>query len=331
MTRLLTPLILTGGLTFAAIAQAADISVCSSSGGCAKNNSPWTLSTYAKTKYPIVLAHGMGGFSKIGPIDYWYGIPQDLAVNGAKVFITQVASFQSSDVRGEQLLNQVKQIRAITGAAKVNLIGHSHGSQSIRYVAGVLPAAVASATAVGGPNTGSPVADAISGVTTIPGIGPIAADTLSGLINSFFQLVGQISGEGYQQDSLAGLASLTSAGAADFNRRFPAGMPSAANPCGEGAATANGVRYYSWGGTGVFTNALDPIDYALASMQVVFSGANDGLVPRCSSHLGAVIRDNFALNHFDEVNQLFGLSNLFETNPVAIFRQQANRLKGVGL
>jgi hypothetical protein len=36
----------------------------------------------------------------------------------------------SSELRGEQLLLQVKQILAITGAEKVNLIGHSHGSQS---------------------------------------------------------------------------------------------------------------------------------------------------------------------------------------------------------
>ena len=44
---------------------------------------PAIASTYAQTNYPIVLAHGMAGFDKIGPIDYWYGIPQDLASNGA--------------------------------------------------------------------------------------------------------------------------------------------------------------------------------------------------------------------------------------------------------
>lgn len=332
MKKIMSPLLLGGSLLLNTAALAADIFVCSSGSGCAKNSSPWTLSTYAKTQYPIVLAHGMGGFSKLGPLDYWYGIPQDLAVNGGRVFITQVASFQSSEVRGEQLLNQVKQIRAITGAAKVNLIGHSHGSQSIRYVAGVLPGAVASATAVGGPNTGSPVADVIAGITTIPGLGPIAADAVSGIINGFFKLVGEISGEGYEQDSLAGMAALTTAGTADFNRRFPGGVPAASNPCGNGAATANGVSYYSWGGTGVFTNALDPVDYALAALQPAFGGtANDGLVPRCSSHLGKVIRDDYALNHFDQVNQVLGLRDLFAGNPVALFRQQANRLKSAGL
>jgi len=33
---------------------------------------------------------------------------------------------------------------AITGAKKVNLIGHSHGAHAVRYAAGVMPDQVAS-------------------------------------------------------------------------------------------------------------------------------------------------------------------------------------------
>jgi triacylglycerol lipase len=54
-------------------------------------------------------------------------------------------------------------------------------------------------------------------------------------------------------------------------------------------------------------------------------------VASCSTHLGRVIRDDYALNHLDEVNQTVGLVNLFETNPVTLFRQHANRLKNLGL
>ena len=59
--------------------------------------------TYAQTKYPIVLAHGMFGFKSLlgGAIDYWYQIPSDLQANGAKVYVTQVAALESSEVRGE--------------------------------------------------------------------------------------------------------------------------------------------------------------------------------------------------------------------------------------
>jgi triacylglycerol lipase len=331
MKLILSPILLTTGLALSALANANNITLCDMT-GCRNGGSTTTTSNYAQTKYPIVLAHGMSGFSKIGSLDYWYGIPQDLAANGSTVFVTQVAAFNSSEVRGEQFLNQVQEILAITGAQKVNLIGHSHGTQSIRYVAGLMPTRVASATSVGGPNAGSPVADLISGVTTIPGLGPIAASTLSSIVNGFGALIGMGSGQAYSQDSLAGLASLTTKGAAAFTAKFPAGMPTAANPCGAGAAIANGVRYYSWGGTSVLTNVLDPIDYSLLLTQAAFGGgANDGLVPRCSNHLGTIIRDNYNMNHLDEVNQVFGLVNIFETNPVSVFRQQANRLKVAGL
>lgn len=109
-------------------------------------------SQYAKTKYPIVFSHGMAGFIRVGTdqfgLDYWYQILPDLARNGANVWATRVSPFNSSEIRGEQLLEQVKEIAAITGADKVNLIGHSHGGPTIRYVAGSEPKLVASLTTV---------------------------------------------------------------------------------------------------------------------------------------------------------------------------------------
>lgn len=327
-------IIATAALTVTALAsamtaQAASYSLCSVSGGCTSTGNINVTSSYTKTKYPVVFAHGMAGFSKIGPADYWYGIPKDLVSGGASVYVTQVASFQSSEVRGEQLLTQVQNILAISGAAKVNLIGHSHGNQSIRYVAAAVPGKISSVTGVGGPNTGSPVADVIKGATTIPGLGPIAATVISGVINGFFTVVDILSGEGYRQDALAGLDSLTTKGAAAFNAKYPQAMPT--TKCAEGAYSVNGVRYYSWSGVGHLTNALDIIDPALALTGVVIPEGNDGLVGRCSSHLGQVIRDNYFMNHLDEVNQLFGLVSLFETNPVTPYRTQANRLKTAGL
>lgn len=333
MNRNITAFILSLGLLTGMQANAASYNICNTV-GCKTQSVvalPWQQSSYAKTRYPIVLAHGMAGFSKVGPVDYWYGIPQDLSTNGAAVYVTQVASFDSSEVRGEQLLSQVQQILAISGAQKINLIGHSHGSQSVRYVAGVLPSRIASVTAVGGPNGGSPVADVIKGVTTIPGLGPLAAPVLAGAINGFFSLVDILSGQQYHQDALAGMDSLTTTGSAAFTARFPAGMPTAANKCAEGAYVVNGVHYYSWSGTGHLTNVADIGDGALAAIGLVIPEANDGFVGRCSSHLGQVVRDNYNMNHLDEVNQLFGLVSVFETNPKSVFRTQANRLKTAGL
>ena len=124
--------------------------------------SNFVLSSYAKTKYPIVFAHGMVGFNRIGfdalGMDYWYQILPDLARNGSTAFATRISPFNSSEIRGEQYVEQLKEVMAITGAKKLNLIGHSHGAHSVRYAAGVMPQHVASVMTVGGANQGTIVA-----------------------------------------------------------------------------------------------------------------------------------------------------------------------------
>lgn len=285
-------------------------------------------STYAQTRYPIVLAHGMSGFDNIGPIDYWYRIPSNLRAHGARVYVTQVSSFNSSELRGEQLLQQVEEIVAVSGQPKVNLIGHSHGNHSSRYVAGVRPDLVASVTSIGGPTFGSPVANLVQQVSNTGGAG--LTTVISSVVNGVGKLVALLSSNPrLPQDSLAGMRSLTIEGAADFNRRFPGGVPS--TRCGQGAEVANGVRYYSWSGVGQIYNPLNPADYALSLTSLAFKGEpNDGLVGRCSSHLGKVIRSDYRLNHLHQVNQLFGLVGL-GADPVGLFRVHANRLKQAGL
>ena len=193
-------------------------------------------SSYAKTQYPVVFSHGMSGFITVGTedfgLDYFYQILPDLARNGANVWATRVSPFNSSEIRGEQLLQQVKEITAITGAKKVNLIGHSHGGPTIRYVAGVAPKLVASLTGVGAPNAGSPVADLI-----LKAEGTSIQGPLVGLINFVSKAVTWAQGldpKSFPHDALAGGKSLTLAGSAKFNSQFPLGMPS--KTCAEGKA-----------------------------------------------------------------------------------------------
>jgi triacylglycerol lipase len=223
---------------------------------------------YAQTRYPIVLVHGLFGFDQILGNPYFFQIASALQQDGARVFTVQVASANNNDERGEQLLQQVRRIIAITGAPKVNLIGHSQGGPTARYVLGVRPDLVASLTTVGSPHTGSPVADAISG---LPGpLFNVARQVTQGLA----QILDLLSGGGFDQDVVAALNSLTTAGSAQFNRRFPTGLPASA--CGNGAAAVNGVRLYSWGGVGQLTNVLDISDAALGLTGLAFLGqAND--------------------------------------------------------
>ncbi len=287
----------------------------------------WEDCTYTKTKYPIVLAPGVLGFEKlVGFIDYWYEIPSSITYSGGKVYTTSASALNSSEARGEQLLTQVQNILAISGAQKVNLLGHSHGGFSVRYVASAIPSKVASLTMVHSPVKGSPVADMLNGV--------VPAGTAQSLIGSVTDgvmgILNFLAGNNRPEDSLAALASLTTAGAATFNAQHPNGVPTTA--CGEGAYTSsNGIKNYSWSGTSSFTNAVDPLDYFFGLTGLAGTEPNDGLIGRCSSHFGKVIRDDYPWNHADAINHTFGVQGLFAPDPKDAYRQHANRLKNAGV
>jgi len=281
----------------------------------------------SKTKYPIVLSHGLLGFDELfGVIDYWYGIPGELRDHGATVYVTQVSQLNSTEARGEQLIDQIETIVAVSGKPKVNLIGHSHGGLDVRYVAAVRPDLVASVTGLAGPQKGAEMADWLRANVEN---GSFTETVLAALAESLGDVLAFVSGTSNEQDAIAALDALTTAGTAAFNATYPQGVPTTA--CGEGAAVVNGIRYYSWSGTGIFTNALDVSDSLMGLTSLFYGGANDGLVGRCSSHLGDVIRDNYFQNHLDEVNQVLGLVSIFESNPKTLFRNHANRLKNLGL
>jgi triacylglycerol lipase len=287
---------------------------------------PPAVSQDAHTTYPIVLAHGMMGFGYLGSFAYWRGIPERLRAHGAVVFVTQVSAFNSSEVRGEQLLAQVERIVKQTGARKVNLIGHSHGSQSARYVAAMRPDLVASVTSVAGPNTGSDVADWLEAQAQTR---PWFTRTVLSLGNTVGAAINWASDADLPQDALASMHALNTRGTADFNKRFPAGMPT--RYCSEGAKAVKGVRYYSWTGIGQFYRGLNPSDYVMAlTHQVNPSGQDDGLVGRCSSHLGQVIRDDYPMNHFHAVNLFWGEVGP-GVDPVQLYVDHAQRLKDAGL
>lgn len=288
----------------------------------------FAASTYTQTRYPIVLVHGLLGFdSLLGVYDYWYGIPSELRSGGARVYVANVSSSNYSEVRGEQLIRYLDNLRALNGLTKFNLVGHSHGGPTIRYVASVRPDLVASVTSIGSPHTGSKVADGLN--AALPPGSPLRP-IVAGFVDALSVFIEFLSGDDDPQYALGALASLSSSGAATFNARHPQGMPATA--CGQGASSVNGVRYWSWGGTSVLTNIFDASDGMLGAGSLFFGfEQNDGLVGRCSSHLGTVLRDDYGWNHLDEVNQILGLRGLFSSSPAEVARAHANRLKNAGL
>lgn len=283
---------------------------------------------YTETKNPIVLAHGLFGFDSLLGVDYWYKIPEALQKDGAKVYLTSVANSDSPEVRGEQLIQEIERVLAISGAEKVNLIGHSHGGPTTRYVASVRPDLVASVSSIAGVNKGTPVAQTLmewnNGSTEFSWL-------LENLGGALATTIDFLSGGGYDQDLLASIGSMTFGEAEVFNAQHPGGIP--ATKCGEGDYVHNGIHYYSWAGDKPSTNPLDVTDLITVGASLFFPKGerNDGLVGACASNLGMVIRNDFYMNHLDEVNQLIGIRSLLDTDPVAVFRTHANRLKQAGL
>ncbi|SFB03109.1 MULTISPECIES: triacylglycerol lipase [unclassified Pseudomonas] len=290
------------------------------------------------TRYPLVLVPGMLGFVRLGWFPYWYGIVPALRAGGAQVFAVQVAPLDSSEVRGEQLLLQIERIRRETGADKVNLIGHSQGSLTARYAAAKRPEWVASVTSVAGPNHGSELADHIH--LHYPADG-VKGRIMSALFHLAAWVMGVLEtgyrGPRFKADLQASHHSLTSAGVALFNQQYPQGLPQTWG--GQGAEEVNGVRYYSWSGTlqpGITDRGRNLFDGTNRSCRLFArsfvreKGQCDGMVGRYSSHLGLVIGDDYALDHFDIVNQSLGLVGK-GAEPIRLFVEHARRLKAAGV
>ncbi len=132
-----------------------------------------------KTRYPVVFAHGMAGFDDILGYDYWgddYGTfvldPCDkfleVACNGdindnQRSYVSAVTPFQSSEVRGYELANNIESYMATSGATHVNIVSHSQGGIDARKAARLLRErkgyrVVQTHVSVSSPHRGSPVA-----------------------------------------------------------------------------------------------------------------------------------------------------------------------------
>lgn len=293
-------------------------------------------STYTKTKYPIVMIGGFMAFDDILGIEYFYRIPDELRADGATVIPVNLSAFNGSEERGLQLVDKLQELSRIYNVSKFNIVGHSGGATTARYAASIDPTHIASVTSVHGGHKGLAIADWVMKVSnqleSSGSIGTSARNMLADLFNLFGAAVEVLAGhspDDFPQDAMAMLGDYSTEKSLAFNAEHPAAVPTSA--CGEGSQVVNGIRYYSWGGTSVFTNAFDPLDYFFAISSQFYNESNDGLVGRCSSHLGKVIRDNYSMNHVDAMNHIFGLHGIFTTDPITLYRQQANRLKLAGL
>ncbi|WP_122490458.1 esterase/lipase family protein [Pseudomonas viridiflava] len=290
------------------------------------------------TRYPLLLVPGLLGFVRLVVYPYWFGIVKALERGGATVIPVMVSGVNSTEIRGEQLLKIIEQTVRETGVAKVNLIGHSQGALTVRYVAARRPDLVASVTSVAGPNYGSELADYLERHFPPGTLGGRVVNAVIGLLAwTIVAFETGYRGPKLPMDITASHQSLTTTGVALFNRQYPQGLPEVWGENGE--ELVDGVRYYSWSGIlkpGVTNRGRNLIDGTNVTCRIFARtfrkerGQSDGMVGRFSSHLGTVIGDDFALDHFDIVNQTFGLVGK-GADPVRLFMEHAARLKAAGL
>ena len=295
---------------------------------------------YTQTLHPIVLVHGLNGFDSVLGLNYFHNVPKALEAGGAKVFAPSMSTLNTNEVRGEQLIAFLDdQIAIDPGINKFNLIAHSHGAQTARYVAAVRPDLIASVSSVGGVNKlGSEKAEIITD----------AYQSLAGtvLVDVSFTMLAWIfdnlsaGGGGLPQYPRGAFESVDYAGTEAFNVEYPIAIPTA--ECDSSSAfdtdvsnglASDGIYYYSWGGIGVKTNRLDPLDKILeATIEYFPDDQNDGTLGRCATHLGMVIKDDYApMNHTDLTYQAIGLIHPDAPYPLTLYRIHANRLKLQGL
>lgn len=181
------------------VALLASLSIFAGTAGVASAAAP-------KTTYPVVFAHGMAGFDDILGYDYWgddygtfVGDPcneflevycNDQINSGQKAYAAQVAAFQSSEVRGLDLANDIEGFLATSGASMVNLVGHSQGGIDARKAARVLyerygTAKVKVLISVSSPHRGSPVAKYVLDLG--PGVTSVASALTNFFGNSVYQ------------------------------------------------------------------------------------------------------------------------------------------------
>jgi len=253
-----------------------------------------TSTNKCKTRYPVVLSHGMGAQYEIawGITHYWNRIPDALEDEGARVFITSVNSMDGTVSKAWQWRRQLLEILAVTGASRVNVIGHSHGSIYTRYAMSNLGMGryVASHTSIAGPHGGSSIAEVVLGVID----GNIGEAILNGL---FAFLMGDTN-----PDTAQNLRDLT--------RSYMTNVFNPATP------NVSGVYYQSYAyqiktiiGAGMFLPTW--------LIQSGMEGPNDGLVSVSSARWGnfrGVIGGAWwaGVNHLMCVDMLFGITPGFD-------------------
>ncbi|KAK9438665.1 GPI inositol-deacylase PGAP1-like protein [Metarhizium brunneum] len=235
---------------------------------------------YATPKHPIVLAHGLLGFSELHVppfprIHYWHGIREALTAQGATVVAASVPPSSSIADRASRLADEITR-SGVDAAAGVNIVAHSMGGLDARWMIAHtlrqrgLPVRVASLTTVSSPHRGSPFADYVLRAEA----GPLYLPRVYGVLER----------AGLETSAFAQLTT------AYMRREFNPATPD--DPA---------VRYFSYGAVADPPPLLSPFRVP-GRIVGAAEGANDGLVSVQSARWGAYQGTLVGVNHLDLIN-----------------------------
>ena len=164
-----------------------------------------------KTKYPILLVHGMG-FRDYKRLCYWGRIPKMLESLGNKVYFGMQDSNGDIETNGAFLAERIKQVLEESGAEKLNIIAHSKGGLDSRYAISTLGMGdrIASLTTISTPHNGSKTVDKF---LFIP---KFLAKAVCFCYDCFYRVVGDKKPNTYNT-----VMSFTTEAASRFNRENP--------------------------------------------------------------------------------------------------------------
>ncbi len=232
------------------------------------------------TKYPILLVHGVC-FRDQKHLNYWGRIPNELFINGARVFYGNQQSAIAVKDSAEELNTRVREICKSFGCEKLNIIAHSKGGLDCRYAIENLGMGefVASLTTVSTPHKGCEYADYL--------LNKISEKTKNRIANSYNSTLKKLGD--HKPDFLAAMQDLTASACAEFNEKTP---------------TPDYIFTQSVGSL-LPKNAVFGDPFALTSRFISKSdGTNDGLVGEDSFPWGEKFtlissRKNYGVSHLD--------------------------------
>lgn len=273
---------------------------------------------------PIMLVHGFFGWGDNHAFDYFYGIPHLLNQQGYRVFTAELDPINSSELRSEQLANQVDEALACICEEKLNIIAHSQGGIDARYLLGPLHRAhlIESLTTISSPHRGFSLADQGARGDEI---GLEFIEMLTALSSEFIR-----GNPERPHDLRATLRSMSIEARRAYDEAWPdpthvpiysfAGIT---NPLADGGEVCEqGERPAPTRG-----DLIEPTLIASYWMLGGFDTPNDGVVPASSCIWGRFL-GCIASDHFDQVGQIFGVSDFdyesFYLNHVQFLQDQGH-------